>query len=30
MSIVPGTGNNADKTTITLKNGTSATVLTSH
>jgi len=30
MSIVPGTGENADKTTITLKNGTSASVLTAH
>lgn len=30
MSVVPGTGNDADKTTITLKSGTSATVLTSH
>lgn len=30
MSVVPGTGANADKTTITLKDGTSATVLTSH
>ena len=30
MSIVPGTGANADKTTITLKSGTSATVLTQH
>ena len=30
MSIVPGTGANADKTTITLKEGTSATVLTQH
>lgn len=30
MSIVPGTGADADKTTITLKQGTSATVLTAH
>lgn len=30
MSVVAGTGNNSDKTTITLKSGTSATVLTSH
>lgn len=30
MSVVAGTGANADKTTITLKSGTSATVLTSH
>ena len=30
MSVVAGTGNDADKTTITLKSGTSATVLTSH
>ena len=30
MSIVDGTGSNADKTTITLKTGTSATVLTMH
>lgn len=30
MSVVPGTGANADKTTITLKQGTSATVLTAH
>jgi len=30
MSVVAGTGTNADKTTITLKSGTSATVLTSH
>lgn len=30
MSVVDGTGANADKTTITLKNGTSATVLKSH
>ena len=30
MSVVPGTGANADKTTITLKQGTSATVLTVH
>lgn len=30
MSIVAGTGVNADKTTITLKSGTSATVLTKH
>ena len=30
MSVVAGTGANADKTTITLKQGTSATVLTSH
>lgn len=30
MSVVPGTGVNADKTTITLKQGTSATVLTTH
>ncbi len=30
MSVVPGTGENADKTTITLKEGTSATVLTQH
>lgn len=30
MSVVAGTGDNADKTTITLKTGTSATVLTSH
>ena len=30
MSVVPGTGTNADKTTITLKQGTSATVLTTH
>lgn len=30
MSIVAGTGNDADKTTITLKSGTSATVLNNH
>lgn len=30
MSVVPGTGADADKTTITLKEGASATVLTSH
>ncbi len=30
MSITPGTGTNADKTTIQLKSGTSATVLTTH
>lgn len=30
MSIVPGTGADANKTTITLKQGTSATVLTAH
>ena len=30
MSVVPGTGADADKTTITLKEGTSATVLTAH
>ena len=30
MSVVAGTGANADKTTITLKTGTSATVLTAH
>ena len=30
MSVVDGTGANADKTTITLKSGTSATVLKSH
>lgn len=30
MSVVAGTGANADKTTITLKSGTSATVLTQH
>lgn len=30
MSVVAGTGANADKTTITLKSGTSATVLTTH
>lgn len=30
MSVVPGTGADADKTTITLKQGTSATVLTAH
>lgn len=30
MSVVDGTGSNADKTTITLKTGTSATVLKSH
>ncbi len=30
MSVVAGTGTDADKTTITLKSGTSATVLTSH
>lgn len=30
MIITPGTGANADKTTIQLKSGTSATVLTSH
>ena len=30
MSVTPGTGANADKTTIQLKSGTSATVLTSH
>lgn len=30
MSVAAGTGANADKTTITLKTGTSATVLTSH
>jgi hypothetical protein len=30
MSVEAGTGADADKTTITLKSGTSATVLTSH
>ena len=30
MSVVAGTGTDADKTTITLKSGTSATVLTAH
>ena len=30
MSVVDGTGANADKTTLTLKSGTSATVLKSH
>lgn len=30
MSVTPGTGEDADKTTIQLKSGTSATVLTSH
>lgn len=30
MSVVAGTGDNADKVTITLKSGTSATVLTTH
>lgn len=30
MSVVAGTGSDADKTTITLKEGTSATVLTDH
>ena len=30
MSVTPGTGADADKTTIQLKSGTSATVLTSH
>jgi hypothetical protein len=30
MSVEPGTGADADKTTITLKEGTSATVLTAH
>lgn len=30
MSVTAGTGDNADKTTIQLKDGTSATVLTSH
>lgn len=30
MSVTPGTGANADKTTIQLKQGTSATVLTQH
>ena len=30
MSVVAGTGDDADKTTITLKDGTSATVLTAH
>ena len=30
MSVVPGTGVNIDKTTITLKQGMSATVLTTH
>lgn len=30
MSVVDGTGTDADKTTITLKSGTSATVLTTH
>lgn len=30
MTITPGTGANADKTTIQLKSGTSATVLTQH
>lgn len=30
MSVAPGTGTDADKTTIQLKNGTSATVLTAH
>ncbi len=30
MTVTPSTGNDADKTTIQLKNGTSATVLTTH
>ena len=30
MSVIPGTGNDSDKTTITLKSGTSITVLTQH
>ena len=30
LSVTPGTGANADKTTIQLKSGTSATVLTTH
>ena len=30
MSVTDGTGTDADKTTIQLKNGTSATVLKSH
>lgn len=30
MSVTPGTGTDADKTTIQLKQGTSATVLTQH
>ena len=30
MSVTPGTGEDADKTTIQLKSGTSATVLTAH
>ena len=30
MSVTPGTGANADKSTIQLKNGTSAVVLTRH
>lgn len=30
MSVVAGTGSDSDKTTITLKDGTSATVLTTH
>lgn len=30
MSVTPGTGSDADKTTIQLKTGTSATVLTTH
>ena len=30
MSVTPGTGTSADKTTIQLKSGTSATVLTAH
>lgn len=30
MSVTPGTGTDADKTTIQLKNGTTATVLTQH
>lgn len=30
MSVTPGTGADSDKTTITLKTGTSATVLTTH
>ena len=30
MSVTPGTGTDADKTTIQLKSGTSATVLTTH
>lgn len=30
MNVTPGTGENADKTTIQLKSGTSATVLTAH